>query len=315
MEPDTANGHIEAVVKRTIVDGARVYAGMYSMGGDTATEYDQVLLASNRLKAYHNSQAASQRMVDDADAKAQLTVYQHLDAVGVRTPGSNPRKCKTHHSLPCLVVDVDSRAFSAGTRTVVHSLYTLWCPHDVLYDKGKVDKLVNMSINNFAALAHLRDERLTPQQRLARSDSNSHGCKRLGTSRASASRMLGSSTGRCTSSAPGIGAGTALYSLTRRRTRQPRPSRRVRQTLGRRCGYRRSRISPCSFVPAAPAHLAASSRSWTPTKRSTKCCGVSRQRTPAFTRVSPAGLTDEWSTSAWSGHGADYCSGQRRLAP
>ena len=167
-----ANGHFEAVVKRTIVDGAPVYAGVYSMGGDTATEYDQVLLVANRLDAYHNQQASSERTAADYDAKAQLTVYQHLDAVGLRIPGKHPRKGNTHHSLPCLVVDVDSRAVSAGTRTVVHSLYTLWCPHGVLTDKVGVDKLVNMSINNFPALLQLRDERLTARQRLAVSDLN-----------------------------------------------------------------------------------------------------------------------------------------------
>jgi hypothetical protein len=42
----------------------------------------------------------------------------------------------------------------------------------VLKDKVKVDKLVTLSINNFPALLELRDQRLTAQQRLARSDPN-----------------------------------------------------------------------------------------------------------------------------------------------
>jgi hypothetical protein len=131
-----------------------------------------VLQVAYRLEAYQNSQAASQRMANDHDSKAKPTVYQHLDAVGVRIPGRNPRKGNTHHSLPCLVVDVEEKRVRAGTRTVVHRLYTVWCPHGLLKDKVKVDKLVTLSINNFPALLHLRDERLTAMQRLASSDPN-----------------------------------------------------------------------------------------------------------------------------------------------
>jgi hypothetical protein len=164
------NGHYEAVVKETITNGTPAYAGVFRMGDDTATEYDRVLQVATRLVAYQNSQAASQRMADDHDANVNTHVYRHLDAVGLRIPGRNPRKGNTPHSLPCLVVDVEENRRRAGTRTVVHRLYTLWCPHGVITDKAKVDKLVPLAINNFPALLHLRDERLTAQQRLTRSD-------------------------------------------------------------------------------------------------------------------------------------------------
>ena len=142
------------------------------MGGDTANEYDRVQQVVNRLQAYHNQQAASQRMADDHDSKVKPTVYRHVDAVGVRIPGKNPRKGSTAHCLPCLVVDVQTERVGAGNRVVVHRLYTLWCPHGVLKDKLKVDKLVTLSINNFPALLELRDQRLTAQQRLASTDPN-----------------------------------------------------------------------------------------------------------------------------------------------
>ena len=91
-------------------------------------------------------------MADDYDAKAKPRAYRHLDAVGVRIPGKNPRKGHLHNCLPCLVVDVREERRRAGTRVVVHRMYTVWCPFGVLSNKLKVDKLVSLSINNFPAL-------------------------------------------------------------------------------------------------------------------------------------------------------------------
>jgi hypothetical protein len=131
-----ANGHYEAVVKQTITDGVTEYAGVYRMGDHTANEYDRVLQVAERLQAYHNAQAASQQMAIDYDRKAKPTVYRHLDAVGVRIPGKNPRKGSTPHSLPCLVVDVQENRVGAGARTVLHRLYTVWCLHGA-YGQGE----------------------------------------------------------------------------------------------------------------------------------------------------------------------------------
>jgi hypothetical protein len=168
-----ANGHYEAVVKQTITDGAPLYVGVYRMGDDTANEYDSVLQVATRLEAYNNAQAHSTRMAADYDSKANPVVYRHLEAVGVRVPGKNPRKGSTHSSLPCLVVDVQKQTVKgSGNTIVIHRLYTLWCPHGVLKGKVKVDKLVPLSINNFPELLHLRDDQLTARQRLAEADPN-----------------------------------------------------------------------------------------------------------------------------------------------
>ena len=103
---DEPNGHYEAVVKQTIVDGETQYQGVFRMDDDTANEYDQVLRVAKNLVAYINQQAASQQMADDFDRKSNIKEYRLLDSVGVRIAGKNPRRGNTPQCLPCLVVDV-----------------------------------------------------------------------------------------------------------------------------------------------------------------------------------------------------------------
>ena len=150
--------------------GADQYIGVFSPGGNTAAEYDQVLTLATRLLTEVNLQAASQRMAADYDAKSKVHTYQLLDAVGVRIPGKNPRKGDTPNSLPGLVVSIHKQDNGSGSKKVVHQLYTVWCQYGVLSQKLKIDKLVSLSINNFPHLLAFRDETLTAPERLPQSD-------------------------------------------------------------------------------------------------------------------------------------------------
>ena len=168
---DPGTGHFEAVVKRTTTDGGAVkYTGVYRMGDHTAAEYDRVLLLARRMQAYWTSQEASQQMAVYYDAKSKVHQYQLLDAVGVLVPGKNPRKGDTSNSVPGLVIAIHSKDRTAGSKKVVHQLYTVWCPHGVLSQKLKVDKLVTLSINNFPELLAFRNETLTAAERLPCTD-------------------------------------------------------------------------------------------------------------------------------------------------
>ena len=161
-----ASGHYEAVVKETITDGVKRYAGTYRMGDDTAVEYDRVLQIAVRMQAYHNSQAAQHRTCVDYDAKVRPRVFRHLDAVGLRVPTKNKRKSGTPHVVPSMVVDIHQMEMKTTTRTVVHQLYTVWSPQGLISGQHKVDQIIELSINNFPELLEFRDDVLTAEHRL-----------------------------------------------------------------------------------------------------------------------------------------------------
>lgn len=163
-------GHYEAIVKPSISsDGAVSYSGVYSMGGDTAVEYDQVLLVGTRLQAEWNQQVASQSMCYYYDLKKKAHQFQLLDSVAVRVPGKYPRKGDTPYTLPGVVIGVHPYKVGNG-KQVEHLLYTVWCEHGVLKDKLKVDRLRGLSLNSFPELVAFIAT-LTPQERLPVPDS------------------------------------------------------------------------------------------------------------------------------------------------
>ena len=173
VDTDPGTGHFEAIVKRTFsASGAVEYTGTYRMGDHTSFEYDRVLLLARRIQAYWSSQEASQRMAVYYDAKHKVHMYELLDAVGVLVPGTNPRKGDTRHSVPGLVIGIKRKTMSAGSKRVVHQMYTVWCPHGVLSQKIKVDRLVSISINSFPELLIFRDETLSAEERLPPDDPN-----------------------------------------------------------------------------------------------------------------------------------------------
>ena len=156
METDSG-GHFEAVVKRFRNAAGEVqYSGLFSIRGDTALEYNHCLTLAQRYMATINQQAASQNMARDYDRKSNVHQFSQLDAVGVRVPGRNPRKGNTRNILPGLVVGIHSHKVGTAN-AVTHKLYTVWCPHGVLSQPIKVDKLVTLSANNFPELLEFRD--------------------------------------------------------------------------------------------------------------------------------------------------------------
>ena len=174
-ERDTSGGtgHFEAVVKRMrSATGEDEYTGVFQPGGETAVEYEQVLALATRLMAVMYSQAASERMAVDYDAKTKVHAYQLLDAVGLRVPGNNARKGATPSCVPGVVVAIYKQNNGSGSKKVVRQLYSVWCEYGVLSQKLKIDKLVSISINNFPALLAFREETLTAEERLPESDSN-----------------------------------------------------------------------------------------------------------------------------------------------